>query len=82
MITMSEMICYSCSKPKNQLSARKSTLLPGVNLLLCQSCVESKFEPRWTIILSARRNGADSVRDFIIKRRYVGNEIAATELIA
>lgn len=78
---MTEMICYSCSKPKNQLSARKSSLLPGVNLLLCQSCIDNKLEPRWTIILSARRNGPDSVRDFIIKRRYIGNEIIATELI-
>ena len=75
------MICYSCSKPKASLSLKRSTLIPGVNLLLCQTCLDSKFEPRWTIILSARKNGADYVRDFIVKRRYVGNEITATELI-
>lgn len=79
---MSEnMICYSCSKPKANLSLKRSTLLPGVNLLLCQTCTESKFEPRWTIILSARKNGPAYVREFIVKRLYVGNEISATELI-
>jgi hypothetical protein len=48
---------------------------------MCQTCVDSKFEPRWTIILSARKNGPEFVRDFIVKRRYVGEEIKATELI-
>lgn len=81
-MTMSDdMLCYSCSKPKNNLNLRKSSLLPGVSLLLCQTCIDNKCEPRWTIILSARKNGADYVRDFIVKRRYVGNEILATELI-
>lgn len=75
------MICYSCSKPKANLMLRKSSLLPGVNLLLCNSCIESRFEPRWTIILSARKNGPEHVREFIIKHRYIGNEITATELI-
>jgi protein-arginine kinase activator protein McsA len=76
-----DMLCYSCSKPKANLTLRKSSLLSGVNLLLCQTCIENKFEPRWTIILSARKNGPDYVRDFIVKRRYLGNEITATELI-
>jgi protein-arginine kinase activator protein McsA len=76
-----DMLCYSCSKPKANLTLKKSSLLPGVNLLLCQTCTEAKFEPRWTIILSARKNGPEYVRDFIIKHRYIGNEIIATELI-
>ena len=76
-----DMLCYSCSKPKANLSLRKSSLLPGINLLLCQSCIDSKYEPRWTVILSARKNGPGYVREFIVKRRYLGNEITATELI-
>lgn len=81
MIMSEDMLCYSCSKPKANLTLRKSSLLPGVNLLLCQTCMDSRFEPRWTIILGARKNGPESVRDFIIKRRYIGNEITASELI-
>jgi len=34
------------------------------------------------IILAGRQNGADSVRDYVVKRRYVGKTISAEELIA
>jgi len=78
---MSDMICYSCSKQRAELFAKKSSLIAGVTLLMCQSCIDQKFEPRWTIILNARKNGAESVREYIIKKRYVGSEIKATELI-
>jgi len=53
-----------------------------VNLFMCQSCIDSKFEPRWVIILGGRQNGAESVRDYIVKRRYVGRPISAEEVIA
>jgi hypothetical protein len=76
------MLCYSCGKTKNDLNSKKSTLLPGIILLMCSTCIENKFEPRWVIILAARRNDASFVRDFIVKRRYVGNEISGSELIS
>lgn len=75
------MNCYSCNKPKNQLHPVASTLLNGTTLLMCQMCIDSKFEPRWVIILAGRSQGPDKVRDFILKRRYVGKEIFANELI-
>lgn len=75
------MDCYSCNKQKNQLHPLQSSLMPGTTLLMCQMCIESKFEPRWVIILAGRQKGPEYVRDFIIKRKYVGREIAATELI-
>jgi len=78
---MNDVSCYSCNKQKANLNVKRSVLIPGVTLLMCQTCVDSKFEPRWTIILSARKNGPEFVRDFIVKRRYVGEEIKATELI-
>jgi hypothetical protein len=43
--------------------------------------LESKFEPRWVIVLAGRQKGPDSVRDFILKRRYLGEDILANELI-
>jgi len=77
---MEKILCYSCNKTKNKLNVRKSTLLP-INLLMCETCINSKFEPRWVIILAGRQNTMDYVRDFILKRRYIGNEITASELI-
>jgi hypothetical protein len=77
---MEKILCYSCSKTKNQLNAKRSSLLP-INLLMCESCITSKFEPRWLIILAGRSNGPDYVRDYVLKKRYVGNEISASELL-
>jgi hypothetical protein len=76
------MLCYSCGKQKNELTPKKSDIINGVTLLMCQTCIESKFEPRWAIILGGRQKGPDSVRDYIVKHRYVGNKIFAEELIA
>jgi len=76
------MLCYSCGKQKNELQPKKSDIMDGVTLFMCQLCLDSKFEPRWVIILCGRQKGAESVRDYIIKRRYVGRTIDAEELIA
>ena len=76
------MLCFSCGKQKNELQPKKSDIIDGVLLFMCQLCIESKFEPRWVIILGGRQKGTDSVRDYIVKRRYVGRTIDAEELIA
>lgn len=77
---MDKVLCYSCNKTKNKLSVKKSSLFQ-INLLMCETCVSSKFEPRWAIILAGRQFGSDAVRDFILKKRYVGDEISASELL-
>jgi hypothetical protein len=77
---MDKVLCYSCNKTKNKLSVKKSALFQ-INLLMCETCVSSKFEPRWAIILAGRQFGSDAVRDFILKKRYVGDEISASELL-
>jgi hypothetical protein len=77
---MDKVLCYSCNKSKNELSVKKSALLP-INLLLCHSCTDNKLEPRWTIILAGRQFGSDFVKEFIIKKKYCGNEISASELL-
>jgi hypothetical protein len=48
---------------------------------MCESCISSKYEPRWVVILSGRQLGSDAVKDFIIKKRYIGAEISASELL-
>lgn len=75
------MICYSCNKQKNQLHPAHSGLLKGTSLLLCQTCIESKHEPRWVIVMAGRQFGPEYVKDYIINRRYSGKLILAEDLI-
>jgi hypothetical protein len=75
-----KIFCYSCNKTKNKLNLKKSSLLP-INLFLCQTCIDEKLEPRWVILIAGRQNGHESVKDFIQKRKYIGNEITASELL-
>lgn len=75
------MVCYSCGKQKYRLTPVQSSLLT-ISLIMCDSCIEAKMEPRWTIILAGRQFGADKVRDFIVKRRYHGKDITAHEIIS
>lgn len=77
---MDKILCYSCNKSKNKLSIKKSVLLP-INLFMCETCINAKYEPRWVIILAGRQNGMDIVRDVVLKRRYIGDEISASELM-
>lgn len=75
-----KILCYSCNKSKNKLSVKQSSLFP-INLLMCETCINSKLEPRWTIILAGRTQGSDSVKEYIIKKRYLGDDITASELL-
>jgi hypothetical protein len=78
---MSEKIlCYSCNKTKNKLNLKRSDLLP-INLFMCQTCIDEKMEPRWVVVIAGRQNGHEHVKDFIQKKRYIGTEIAASELL-
>jgi len=78
---MSEKIlCYCCNKTKNSLSAKKSTLL-NINLLLCETCIDSKLEPRWVVILAGGQIGHEFVKEHVSKKRYPGDEILASELL-
>ncbi len=77
---MEKILCYSCNKNKNKLNLKRSSLLP-INLLICETCILSKFEPRWVVILAGRQMGSEYVKEFVVKRRYIGNEISASELL-
>lgn len=76
------MICSSCGKQRNELSARKSKLMANVPLFLCAECAKRKMEPRYLIILVGRAKGPEAVAEYIRNRRYHGNDILASELIA
>jgi hypothetical protein len=75
------MRCSSCDKAKAELFPKKSSLLMGTTLYMCKTCIDSKMEPRWVIILAGRKDGPERVRDFIVKNRYCGDPITAEEII-
>lgn len=79
---MSERLtCQSCNKQKAQLQRVSSKLIPSIELNMCRTCITSKFEPRYIIILAANSGGVtDQVIEFINKRRYEGKEIEAIEV--
>jgi hypothetical protein len=78
---MSGLSCQSCLKPKAEVLPHKSSLT-GQQLLMCKSCIQSKFEPRWIVILYGRQHGFGSVAHLLApKQRYVGDPIIAADLI-
>lgn len=79
-MTTNYMRCTSCDKPKNELKQKKSRLLPGVPMLLCQECLDAKREPRGFVVLAARENGLDYVANWIKPQRYVGEPITLREV--
>jgi hypothetical protein len=77
---MEKILCYSCNKSKNKLTVKRSSLLP-INLFLCQGCIDEKLEPKWVVVISGRQNGPDYVKEFVQKKKYIGSEITASELL-
>lgn len=75
------MLCYCCGKQKNELHPKKSVIIEGVTVLMCSTCIEAKMEPRWLVVLGGRQKGPEFVRDYVLKRRYIGKPITAEELI-
>lgn len=74
-------VCTVCRRHRATLKPRKSKLNPSMILLLCNECLESKREPRFLVILTARQDGLDTVRDYIRNQRYYGDKIKAEELL-
>lgn len=75
------MNCSSCQKPKDKVFPKESSLLPGIKLYLCQTCIDAKYEPRWTIILAYHQGGMNAVSAFINKNLYFGDKILVEELL-
>lgn len=75
------MKCQVCGKPKQTVHPKKSALMVGHTFLICDACKEKKYEPRHLIILVARSKGPATVREHLLKRLYVGEEINATDIV-
>ncbi len=76
-----KIICYSCQEDKYKISATKSKLMPNTFLMLCSNCYAKDFEPRWAIVISGRQYGSEKVKDYVINKKYIGEEIVASELL-
>lgn len=76
-----ELKCTVCRKQKFNLRPRKSKLMPSMNMFLCNECFEAKREPRFLVIMVARRDGVAAVREYIRNHRYSGDKIKAEELV-
>jgi hypothetical protein len=75
------VICQCCGKQKQSVTPKKSTLIAGNTILVCDLCRERKYEPRHIIVIVGRSKGPQAVREHINKRLYAGDEITASELI-
>lgn len=72
--------CTSCNKPKAQVRQKKSKVLPGVTMFLCQDCLDNKREPRGFVVLAGREKGIDAISNWIKPQRYCGDPITLREL--
>lgn len=48
---------------------------------MCSTCIDKKLEPRWAIVISARLGGAEKIKDYVLNKRYIGDDIVASELL-
>jgi len=76
-----DQVCDSCEKQKAELRVVKSKVIPDVNLLMCKTCISNRYEPRWCLILAGRSYGPKKVKDWINKRRYLGDVISFSEVV-
>lgn len=76
-----KIICYSCRSNKNRISAVNSKVLNGIKLLMCSTCIDKSLEPRWAIVISARHGGSEKIKDYVLNKKYIGDDIVASELL-
>ncbi len=77
-----ELTCQSCGEQKLTLNKVRSSLINTMELVMCNTCISLKYEPRYIIILAARTRGLeDIVRKFIKERRYKGTDIPAAYVL-
>lgn len=77
-----ELVCQSCGMQKMSLRRVKSSLIQTMELIMCNTCITQKYEPRFIVILAARTIGfGDSVRKVIGDKRYLGEDIPASDIL-
>ncbi len=78
----SELLCQSCLEQKMTLRKVKSALIKTMDILMCATCIDKKYEPRYLIILSIRSAGmSEGIKRIIHERRYLGSDILAADIL-
>jgi hypothetical protein len=76
------ILCDGCLLQKAELFSHKSSVLKGLNILVCKTCIKNDFQPRWSIILSIQSEGLQPyLLNYVRHKKYVGEEIKARELL-
>lgn len=52
-----------------------------MQMYLCNNCFTNKYEPRWLVILVGQSEGIEAVQDYLLTKKYVGEEISAVDLV-
>lgn len=77
-----ELVCQSCSQQKLTLRKVRSSLINTMEIVMCNTCISKRLEPRYIVIIAARTAGVDSgVRKVINERRYLGDLISASDIL-
>jgi len=77
-----ELVCQSCSQQKMTLRKVRSSLINSMEIVMCSTCISNKLEPRYIVIIAARTSGiGNEVRRVISERRYLGEPIAASDIL-
>lgn len=78
---MTNVVCAVCQQQRHTLKMRKSRLKPDMKMLVCNHCSVLKYEPRWLVILVGQDEGLDRVQEYLVNRKYPGDEIPAAALV-
>ena len=68
------------------MKSKKSKVLPGVPMYLCQDCLDNKREPRGFLVVAGRQaasrdeNPVEALAYWIKGHRYLGPPITLREL--
>jgi hypothetical protein len=76
---MTNLICESCSQPKNALKRVPSQLI-AKQLIMCDECIKFKYEPRYVVALACIAGNEDA-HVFVKNNRYVGQPLELREVL-
>lgn len=78
---MDRFNCQCCDKQKDSLQRSVSSLIPGVTITMCKTCLSQKHEPKFYVILAFHAGNNEAAKQFVKNNRYCGNEITAKQIV-
>lgn len=68
-----------CKQQRSNLSAKPSSLIGSMKVIMCNSCKRSNHEPRHIIVIAAK-SGID-VGKHVKEHQYCGRSLEAVEVL-